>query len=248
MTGLRFYERRLSAGTGIVILVGLAIGGLFYVKWLPYYHKALLASASHSIGRSILMGTAAQAPPPSLKAAFDYSISYGKAIWQAMVLGLALGAALQEFAPLAWIARRLGRSSWGSVATGGLLAIPGMMCTCCAAPVVIGLRRRHASAAASTAFWLGNTVLNPATLVFMGFVLGWKWTGLRLALGIPLVFGTGYLVSRLPRTEMAGLLTQLNRAIAESAIEGPSIKGWLTRFARLMIGLIPEYLVLVLIL
>ena len=44
MTTLRFYERRLSPATGLVILLGLAIGGLFYVKWLPYYHKAFAAS------------------------------------------------------------------------------------------------------------------------------------------------------------------------------------------------------------
>jgi uncharacterized protein len=166
-----------------------------------------------------------------------------------MVLGLALGAALQEFAPLAWIARTLGRSSWGSVATGGLLAIPGMMCTCCAAPVVIGLRRRHASAAASTAFWLGNTVLNPATLVFMGFVLGWKWTGLRLALGIALVFGTGYLITRLSLPEeVAALQAELRLNVDEIGAAGPSIKSWLTRFSKMFVGLVPEYLVLVLIL
>src|SRR5208282_4563069 len=196
MTTLRLYERRLSPTVGVAILLIVAIGGLFYVKWLPYYHKAFVASTSHSIGRSILMGNATQAPHPSVQAAFDYSLAYGKAIWQAMVLGLLLGAALQEFAPIAWIARALGRSNWRSVAIGGLLAIPGMMCTCCAAPVVIGLRRRNASAAAAAAFWLGNTVLNPATLVFMGFVLGWKWTGLRVALGIPLIFGTSYLTHR----------------------------------------------------
>jgi len=233
----------------MAILAVIALGGLFYVKWLPYYHKALVASASHSIGRSILMGTAAQAPPPSWQAALDYSLAYGKAIWQAMVLGLLLGAALQEFAPMAWIARVLGRSSWRSVVTGGLLAIPGMMCTCCAAPVVIGLRRRNASAAAATAFWLGNTILNPATLVFMGFVLGWKWAGLRLALGIPLVFGTGYLVTRLTRPgEIAALQERLSQAVDDTAAANPSIKGWLNRFFKLLVGLIPEYLVLVLIL
>jgi hypothetical protein len=166
-----------------------------------------------------------------------------------MVLGLLLGSALQEFAPRAWIARVLGQANFRSVALGGLLAIPGMMCTCCAAPVVIGLRRANASAAAATAFWLGNTVLNPAALVFMGFVLGWKWSALRLALGIPLVFGTGYLISRLSRpSDIAALSTQLSQAIAESAPESPSIKGWFARFARLVFGLIPEYLVLVLIL
>ncbi len=100
MTFLPLYERRLSPAAGMAILAVIALGGLFYVKWLPYYHKALVASASHSIGRSILMGTAAQAPPPSWQAALDYSLAYGRAIWQAMVLGLLLGAALQEFAPI----------------------------------------------------------------------------------------------------------------------------------------------------
>jgi uncharacterized protein len=249
MEATRLYDKPLTPVTCISIILFIAVAGLFYVKWMPYYNKAFLAFANHSIGKSILMGTVAQPPAPSWHAAFDYAIAYGKAIWQAMVLGLLLGSALQEFAPRAWIARVLGQASFRSVAFGGILAIPSMMCTCCAAPVVIGLRRANASAAATTAFWLGNTVLNPATLIFMGFVLGWKWTGLRLALGIPLVFGTGYLVSRLSRNgEMAGLLTHLSQAVAESAVEGPSIKGWLTRFARLVIGLIPEYLVLVLIL
>jgi uncharacterized membrane protein YraQ (UPF0718 family) len=38
------------------------------------------------------------------------------------------------------------------------------------------------------------------------------------------------------------------QAVAESAPESPSIKGWLTRFARLVWGLIPEYVILVLLL
>lgn len=242
-------DRRLTPATGITILLLVAIVGLFYVKWMPYYHKAFLASANHSIGNSMLMGSAARAPAPSWQAAVDYTLAYGKAIWQAMVLGLLLGSALQEFAPRAWIARMLGRPGFHSVALGGLLAIPGMMCTCCAAPVVIGLRRSNASAAAATAFWLGNSVLNPATLVFMGFVLGWKWSALRLALGIPLVFGTGYLISRVSRAgDLAALHAQLSQAVADSAPVIPSIKGWFARFVRLVVGLIPEYLVLVLIL
>jgi hypothetical protein len=48
------------------------------VKWLPYSHKAILASANHSIGHSILMGDASEPPPVSSKAALDYSWAYGK--------------------------------------------------------------------------------------------------------------------------------------------------------------------------
>jgi uncharacterized membrane protein YraQ (UPF0718 family) len=249
MTVMSLYDKRLAPSTRVMIIMVVAVAGLFYVKWMPYYNKAFLAANNHSIGKSILMGTAAQAPAPSWQTAFDYALAYGKSIWQAMVLGLLLGSALQEFAPRAWIARVLGQTKFRGIALGGLLAIPGMMCTCCAAPVVIGLRRANASAAAAATFWLGNTVLNPAALIFMGFVLGWKWTGLRLALGIPLVFGTGYLISRFAHaSDVAALRTKLSQAMADSEPERPSLKGWCTRFARLLIGLIPEYLILVLIL
>jgi uncharacterized protein len=242
-------DRGLSPVSGALILGVLIIAGLFYVKWQPYYHRAFVASANHSIGSSILMGSADKAPPPSLKAAIDYAFAYGKAIWQAMVLGLLVGSALQEFAPRAWIGRVLGRSGLRSVAAGGLLAVPAMMCTCCAAPVVIGLRRQGASAAAAVAFWLGNTVLNPAVLVFMGFVLGWKWTGLRLSLGVMLVLGCGYLVGRFTTSEeKAQLDAQLAGSVDALGSTKPSIKGWMVRFARLALGLVPEYLVLVLLL
>jgi hypothetical protein len=89
-------NRGISPLTGALILGALVICELLYVKWLPYYHRAFVASANHSIGNSILMGGAATAPPPSLKAAFDYAIAYGKAIWQAMLLGLLVGSGFRS--------------------------------------------------------------------------------------------------------------------------------------------------------
>jgi len=251
MTTASLARRPLSNALGVTLVFALAIGGLFYVKWLPYFHKAVLASANHSIGHSILMGDASQPPPLSWKAAVDYSLAYGKAIWQAMVLGLLLGSAVQAFVPRAWLARLLGRSDLRSVTVGVLMAIPGMMCTCCAAPVVIGLRRRNASAAASVAFWLGNTVLNPATLLFMGFVLGWKWVGLRVALGIPLIFGTSYLIRRFAvadEIKTLGDRVAMSAAGAEVSESGGTLQGWMSRFLSMTARLIPEYLLLVLIL
>ena len=44
---------------------------------------------------------------------------------------------------------------------------------------------------------LGNPMLNPATTVFMGFVLGWGWSALGVATAVPLVFGALYLADRL---------------------------------------------------
>jgi uncharacterized membrane protein YraQ (UPF0718 family) len=233
---------------GVVIFLAIAVAGLFYVKWFPYYNRAFVAAANHSIGSSILMGTAATPPAPSFDAALGYALAYGKAIWQAMVLGLLLGSAVQALVPHNWVVRLLGRTGFGSVVAGGLLAIPGMMCTCCAAPVAVGLRRSQASPGAAVAFWLGNSVLNPATLVFMGFVLGWHWSALRLVLGLLMVFGLGYLVNRTVRpAETAAAETRIASLMAAEPTSGPFVR-WLRILAGMAIRLVPEYIVLVLLL
>ncbi|SEI43091.1 permease [Paraburkholderia diazotrophica] len=230
------------------VFVLLAIAGLFYVKWFPYYNRAFTAASTHSIGASILMGSAASPPTPSWSAALGYALAYGKAIWQAMVLGLLLGSAVQALLPVRWVARLLGKTGFGSVAAGGLLSLPGMMCTCCAAPVVAGLRERQASPGGAIAFWLGNSVLNPATLVFMGFVLGWQWAGLRVVLGAAMVFGLGYLVNRLVTpTEAQAADARLIELVDEQRAGSPFAR-WISIFVRMAVRLVPEYIVLVLLL
>ena len=97
------------------------------------------------------------------------------------------------------------------------------------------------------AYWLGNPILNPATMVFMGFVLGWRWTVLRLAVGLLLVFGVAYIANRFVRPE--DLQAIASPAAARTDIAGDSL--WL-RWGRVLwqmvIGLVPEYLGIVLIL
>lgn len=239
--------RALSPAPRWMLLLALAVAGLLYVKWLPYWDKAFTAAAKHSIGTSILMGKAAQAPAPSWDAAVAYATAYGKAIWKAMVLGLLLGSGVQALLPGDWVARLLGRARFGSAVAGGLLALPGMMCTCCAAPVVAGLRRQQASAGGAIAFWLGNSVLNPATLVFMGFVLGWRWTALRLVLGVVMVFGLGWLANRLTSPQEAA---QADAALGELTAQPQDapLRRWLTILGRMTLRLVPEYVILVLLL
>ena len=239
--------RRNNIAPQVAVFFALAVAGLLYVKWLPYYNRAFVAASHHAIGNSILMGKDAHPPAPSIDAALAYALAYGKAIWQAMVLGLLLGSAVQALIPADWVSRLLGKHRFGSALAGGLLALPGMMCTCCAAPVVVGLRRRQAAPGAAIAFWLGNSVLNPATLVFMGFVLGWKWTALRLALGLPMVFGLGYLANRMASARDAAKAQESLAALAAEPQENP-FRRWLRILARMTVRLVPEYLVLVLVL
>src|SRR5215470_16805612 len=86
---------RLPAWGGIVFFFALAIVGLFYVKWSPYYAKAFVAAQDHTLGASIVSGNLPASPGVSLQAGFAFSIAYLKAIWQALLLGLVLGAGVE---------------------------------------------------------------------------------------------------------------------------------------------------------
>ncbi len=244
LTG-RSWRQYASLTLFFVILVA----GLYYVKWHPYYLRSFVAASQGSIGGSILTGGAKAVPAPSWNAAWGYALAYGKAIWQAMVLGLLLGSGVQAVLPRHWIERLFGRFGFSSVAAGGLAAVPGMMCTCCSAPVVVGLRRAKSSVGGALAFWLANPLLNPATLVFTGFVLGWHWVGLRLVFALLVVFGVAYLAERL----MAGDATSAaDLAAAQAPAEPEATDSFFVRWARelwrLSIRLLPEYVIIVLVL
>jgi hypothetical protein len=233
-------RRDALLGVGLVLLI--AVVGLYIVKWQPYYLRAFAAATNHSIGASIVSGTAAAPPEASLQAAWDYARAYFLAVWQAMVLGLLLAATIESSVPRDLLVRWLGGGSGRSSLLGGVLSLPGMMCTCCTAPVAVGLRRSGAAPGAATAFFLGNPTLNPAVLVFMLFTLGWQWALLRLVLGVVLVFGGAWAAMR-----WNARLTGPAPAEAQPtpAPTGPWLERWFRALIRLIVQLIPEYIVMV---
>ena len=116
---------RLVAGF-LIFLVTL-LGGLLYVKWLPYYTKSLVALTHHTIGASIVTGTSAAAPAVGWSAAWHYALAYYGAIWQALALALILGASIQVLVPRRWIHRIFSGRDFRSVAIAGTLSLGGMM-------------------------------------------------------------------------------------------------------------------------
>src|SRR5215831_3948564 len=190
-------RRAMLVGTLGFVAVTAAV--LTWAKWYPYWHKVPAVAGSHTLGTSILNDAAGAPPSPSWRAAVEYTVAYGRAIWPALVAGLLIAASVEAFLP----ARRLlalFRTTSGPVAgivSGGLLSLPSMMCTCCAAPVAIGIRRRGVPVSSALAYWLGNPVLNPAAMVFMAIVLPWQFLAVRLTTGLVLVFGVTLLVGRL---------------------------------------------------
>ena len=148
----------------------VVIIGLWYVKWQPYYGKAFTAAETHSIGKSIL----AQADASPLQAAWDYAMVYFLAVWKAAVLGVILGSLIQVLIPRNWLMKTLGQPRFQGTLLGTIFSLPGMMCSCCAAPVAAGMRRQRVSMGGALAFWMGNPLLNPATLVLWAL----SWAGI----------------------------------------------------------------------
>ena len=229
----------------VIVFAVVAIVGVWYVKWAPYYQKAFVAATKHSIGASIISGKAAAAPNPSWQAAWSYGVAYFNSVWKAVVLGLLLGSLVQVLIPRQWIKKALGGTSVGNTLLGGVAAVPSMMCTCCAAPVAVGLRKSSASVSSALAYWLGNPVLNPATIIFMGFVLSWKFALLRIIGGLVLVFGIAIAAKFLVRDEdiQAEAFTE-----ASTDSEGNLVVRWLKALWPLILDTIPAYVIMVVLL
>ena len=120
-----------------------------------------------------------------------------------------------------------------------------MMCTCCAAPVAAGMRRQSVSSGAALAFWLANPVLNPATLVFMGFVLGWPFAAIRLVAGVVMVLGIAWLVQRVTANDPQHAAPQSPLMTTQSD-ERPFLARWGKALWALFWSTIPIYVLAVL--
>ena len=219
----------------------VVIVGLWYVKWQPYYGKAFTAAETHSIGKSIL----AQADANPWQAAWDYAMVYFIAVWKAAVLGVILGSLIQVLIPRDWLLRTLGQARFRGTLFGTLFSLPGMMCTCCAAPVAAGMRHQQVSMGGALAFWMGNPLLNPATLVFMGFVLGWHFAAIRLVAGLAMVLVVATLVQKwVKEPPQAALPVEITQSDAQD--------GFFARWGRALWTLfwstIPVYILAVLVL
>lgn len=239
------YRKKLIA---LSLFLLISAVGLFIVKWNPYYYKAFTAATEHSIGDSIIVDQSGAAPEPSWSAAWSYSVEYFKAIWKAMVLGIVMASLIQSLVPRDWFIRLFGKTTFGNTLTAGLCGMPSMMCTCCAAPVVVSMRKSNSSVGAAVAYWMSNTALNPAVLIFMTFVLSWEFTVLRIVLGLILVFGVSHLLNRISSEQDIDTTQMVKQVDQVASAESFFWKRWLQNIRKLVIGLTPAYIITVFIL
>ncbi|MFD2618700.1 permease [Terrilactibacillus laevilacticus] len=227
----------------VVTFILIAAAGLLYVKWLPYYSKSFLAAHTHSIGSSILGNLSDETL--SWHSAWDYAVVYFESVWKAAALGILLGSLIQVLLPTQWLIKVLGKTSFGSTAIAGLASVPGMMCTCCAAPMAVGLRKKNVSVGAALAFWIGNPMINPATLIFMTFVLSWKFTLMRLIFGFILTFGVSYLANRFVKDAEP---IDLDKIMTDEKPEGSFLVKWLKSLGSMLLYIVPAYVLSVFLL
>jgi uncharacterized protein len=238
-------RRRLTVISVLLFLVVL-LTTLAWAKWIPYLHRIPTTAVSGSLGVSILTGKAAPASP-SLQAAISYTTTYLGAIWPALVAGLLIAAAVEALPPPALLFRLLAGKAWVSTTIrGGACSMGSMMCTCCAAPIAVTMRRRGIPAAGVAAFWVGNPALNPAVLAFLVLVLGWRWASLRIVSAVVLLAIVGVVINRLARPDR-------DLPAPEGADQTPSslprvLVRFLESLGRLCVTLLPEYLAIVMLL
>ena len=237
-----------GVAVGVVITLAVFVTGLLWAKWMPYAAKALRAQRTHHwSGSNILtVGGVHTGDGPTWHAATTFFHAYFLSIWQALVAALLISASIQALIPRSWLPRVLNRRRLiSSALAGGVASMPSMMCTCCAAPVAVTLRRNGVTRTAAIAYWLGNPLLNPAVLVFLFFVTPWQWTLTRMVVGIAAVVGVAVSVGLVTRAP--GEAQALPEPIAASDEAPP---GAAHRFVRalvcLCLVLLPEYAVIVL--
>ena len=237
----------------VALLVGLALAvavvGLVWAKWSPYTGRTLdLLAGGAWPGSSILETGAGESP---LVRAWDFTWAYTSAVWKALLVALVVAASVDVLVPRRLLLRLLDRrTALGGSAAGGAASLPGMMCTCCTAPIAVTMRRAGVPTSAALAFWLGNPVLNPAVVVFLAVLVPPEWVLVRVVLGLVLVVGVTALLGRAVEGRRAPVVVDAAVArVADDPASSAPVSAlprlWLRSFSRLALVLVPEYLVVV---
>lgn len=241
-------RRRAVSLAGLFVIVVVA---LLWAKWLPYGSKIDgLAQTGLWKGGSGLLPATGLVAPPSFLGAWKFLGTYFGSVWKALVAALLIAAALDTLMPRTRFLRFVNRPSRrGQALVGGLASLPSMMCTCCTAPVTVGLKRSGAPRTASLAYWVGNPLLNPAVLVFLLLVLPWQFALVRVMAGAVVVFGASPLIVRWCS---GGDAVVPDVPVADGAEAAPArvidlAGSYLRSLARFAVIMVPEYVLVVLL-
>jgi uncharacterized membrane protein YraQ (UPF0718 family) len=151
------FERRSSYLVAGVVVLLVALSGLFYYKW---------GGALRTIGGVRAAGewtTSAQGLTTG--GVLSASLYYFRRIWLALVYGLLIGAAVRAFVSPRRVVSLLGTGgSLRRQLAGGVAGAPLMLCSCCITPIFSSVYERGARLGPALALMLASPGLNPAAL------------------------------------------------------------------------------------
>jgi uncharacterized protein len=239
---------RRNALLGLAAFLAIAVVALWWAKWAPYADRLRITDATGAYpGHDVLAKAGEPGAAPSWSGGWAFLKAYAVAVWPALVAGLLIAAAVEALLPRRWLLGVLGGDGGRGRVVAATASLPGMMCTCCSAPIVRTLRRCGVSPANAVAYWLGNPMLNPAVLAFLAIVAPWSWVATRVAVGLLVVLGLPALVARVaPARAVPIAVPSSDPSGAASSSASPPV-AYARSLARLALVLIPEYLVVVLL-
>ena len=127
---------------GAVACLAIAVVALWWAKWAPYADRLDVTNSTGAYpGHDVLVKAGDPGAAPSWSGAWAFLRAYATAVWPALVAGLLIAAAVETLLPRSWLLSALGGPGARGRTTAAAVALPGMMCTCCAAPIVRSLRR-----------------------------------------------------------------------------------------------------------
>lgn len=125
-----------------------------------------------------------------------HTLDYLNIVWFTTLLGLFIAGAMVTLIP-GLIQTCLKGKGLTQHFTGMVFGLPNMLCTCCAAGTVTGLRRGGAGLGASLAFFVTAPALNIVVLILAFDLLPLKLAFARLIMGLIAAFGVTYVVAKL---------------------------------------------------
>jgi len=110
-----------------------------------------------------------------------------------LLFGFFFAGLLHVFVSLDWIARHLGRSSFGSVTKAVVLGIPLPLCSCGVIPAAIALRKKGASRGATISFLIATPITGVDSIAATYSLLGLFFTIFRIVAAAATAFIAGIL-------------------------------------------------------
>jgi uncharacterized membrane protein YraQ (UPF0718 family) len=157
----------------------------------------VLALVGYKATTATMKLRAGKLPTPLAGDPLHATLLYLKTIWPALTFGVLIAAALRTLVPPSALTKLFSRGALRGQLAASATATPLMLCSCCAAPLFVGVYERTRKVGPALALLLGAPSLNLAAIAFTFLVFGPKLGAARVLMALVAVVLSTALVARL---------------------------------------------------